>query len=620
MLMEVIPYMKQLKLFRNVKIQKKLFTTLLSLFLIPVLTIGVFLVLNTRKTLLSHYKELVSAENIRVNSVLFDLTTNVYNISNSFILNDQLEKLLTARYENKEQIREAFDSYKTIGTILQQQACISQIQVYTNNPTIEYNHFTYCDSTIQSLDWYQSLSTDKNILWKTISRTSQNYTYYDLTLFRRISLPLEKDFAIVAITISGNYLKNRLNNRSIQSMACVNLEDLFYYTDGLSHCHTLPDIGLSKNEFYTRFDGIFNLKKAVKTTDKSSDLHTENVIGSVMTLQPYRSDDFIYIFTFTDEGTAHITQLTITCILIVILAVFIPCFLLYLYTGYFSSRIYLLRTAMHQASQDDYNIINSFNGDDELSETFQDLELMIDKIQQKDRQMYQAQIQAQELKSQQQELENRQQQIEYKMLASQINPHFLYNTLETIRMKAFNENNPEVANAIKLLGRYLRYTLATIGTTSTTLDKELYYIQLYLQIQKLRFKDRINYTIITEPEIQPEKCCILPFLLQPIVENAISHGLENQQQPGQLTIGVFQEDDCLCFDVTDNGKGMTPDQLDALLKSIETKDISRTHSIGLYNINQRIRLCYGKEYGMEIVSCLDKGTRVTVRIPLKFTD
>lgn len=613
--------MTHFELFRTIKIQKKLFTTLLLLFLIPVLTIGIFLVLNTRKTLFSHYKDLVQAENTRVNSVLFDLTTNIYNISNSFILNEQLEDLLTHQYKDKNEIRDAFDCYKTIDTTLQQQASISQIQIYTNNPTIQdYNHFTFCDSTIRSLDWYQSLASDKNILWKTIPRASLNYTYYELTLFRRISLPLKKDFAILAITISGNYLKNRLNNRSIQSMACVNQEDLFYNTRGLSHCHVMPDIGISQGEFYNRFSQIFQLDQAdleISQLSTKKAHHLMNVIGSVMTLQPYRSDDHIYIFTYTDQGTSHISQLTFTCVLIVLLAVFIPCFLLYLYTGYFSARIDLLRKAMHQASQDDYNIINSFDGNDELSETFQDLELMIQKIQQKDKQMYQAQIKAQELINHQQELENRQQQIEFKMLTSQINPHFLYNTLETIRMKAFNEDNPEVANAIKLLGRYLRYTLDHIGTTSTTLNQELYYIQLYLQIQKLRFKDRINYTIIVEPEIQPEKCLILPFLLQPIVENAISHGLEKKEHTGQLTIGIFQEEDSLCFDVTDNGKGMSPSELKELLKSIETKDTSRTHSIGLYNINQRIHLCYGSRYGMEIVSQENKGTRVTVRIPLQ---
>ena len=605
--------MSHFRLFRNVKIQKKLFTTLLLLFLVPVLTIGVFLVLNTRKTLISHYKELVSAENIRVNSVLFDITTNIYNVSNSFILNEQLENLLTRQYQNKSEIREAFDCYKTIDTLLQQQASISQIQIYTNNPTIQdYNHFLYCDSTIRSLDWYQSLSTDKNILWKTVPRTASGYAYHELTLFRRISFPLERDFAVIAITVSGNYLKNRLNNRSIKSMACVNQEELFYFTDGLSHCHTMPDIGIVPGEFYTRFAGNFQLDLP--------DCDTQNAIGSVMTLQPYRSDDFIYTFTYTNQGASHISQLTGTCILIVILAVFIPCFFLYLYTGYFSARIYLLRKAMHQASQDDYNLINSFRGNDELSETFQDLQLMIGKIQEKDRQMYRAELQAQELINRQQELENRQQQIEFKMLASQINPHFLYNTLETIRMKAFNEDNPEVANAIKLLGRYLRYTLDTIGTVSTTLEKELHCIQLYLQIQKLRFKDRINYTIIVEPDVQPGNCSVLPFLLQPVVENAILHGLEKQEQPGQLTIGVFAEDDVLYLDVTDNGKGMTSDELARLLVSIETKDISRTHSIGLYNINQRIHLCCGAEYGIDIISQENKGTRVTVRIPLKLID
>ena len=341
-----------------------------------------------------------------------------------------------------------------------------------------------------------------------------------------------------------------------------------------------------------------------------------NYIGAVSTLQPYRSNDYIYILTYSKDAVTEISHLTWSYFLILLFVLFIPCFLLYFYTQYFSARIELLRNAMHQVSQDDYNIIASFKGKDELSETFDDLVIMVHKIEEKESQIYETKLREQELISQRQELENRQQQMEYKMLASQMNPHFLYNTLETIRMKAFNADDYEVANAVKLLGRYMHYALENMGTTATTLSKELYYIDIYLKIQKLRFKERINYSIFIEDGIDPSSINILPFLLQPVIENAVLHGLEGQENGGMIQMRIsIGEDDLLYIVVTDNGAGMESEELNSLRENIRIKDEQKTKSIGLYNINQRIRLCYGSEYGIILESKKWEGTSVILKLP-----
>ncbi|MGN1142710.1 MAG: sensor histidine kinase [Oliverpabstia sp.] len=544
------------------------------------------------------YIEQVNSENSRIKSILFDLTTNIYNISETFILNDELNTLLSRQYTDETEVRKYFDSYKEIENILSQQTAIYKLNIYTNNASIQdYDHFLYCDESIQQKDWYHALSTNKSCLWKSVERIDHGYTYCDLTLYRRIPLPMMKDFAILEIKISNNYLRNRMNNRFIDSMASVNQEPVFYHNKQSYSCDFMPVFIDYKQHFYQYVGQM--------------DINGDPCIGTVSTLQPYRSNDAIYILSYSHEAVSYIHQLTVTYLLIVLLALFIPCFLLYFYTKYFSARISLLRTAMHQASQDDYNIIDSFKGNDELSETFADLQIMLKKIQRKEAAIYQARIR-------EQELTNKQQQIELKILTSQINPHFLYNTLETIRMKAFNSDNYEVADAIKLLGRYLHYSLESIGTTSTTLEKELYYIEIYLKIQKLRFKNRGNYTIEIEENINTSECKILPFLLQPIVENAILHGLEGIQGRGEILITVYtKNEEFLFIDVSDNGEGMNQEELENLRKTIQIKDETKTRSIGLYNINQRITLCYGSEYGMEIDSQQGVGTRVSLKLPFE---
>jgi two-component system, sensor histidine kinase YesM len=268
---------------------------------------------------------------------------------------------------------------------------------------------------------------------------------------------------------------------------------------------------------------------------------------------------------------------------------------------------------MHKASKGDYDIIDKFNGDDELSEVFSDLKVMIQSIKERDARMYDAKIQEQLLK-------NQQQRMEFKMLVSQINPHFLYNTLETIRMKAFTQGNKDVANAIKLLGKSLHYVLENTGTTTTTLKNELDYIKTYLSIQKLRFEDKVNYTLNIHDHMDLEEYQILPLLLQPIVENSILHGLKDMEENGQIYIDVSMKDDeFLQIDIFDNGLGMGEEALSNLIDTIQTRKKNKTVHIGLYNINQRIKLYYGDSYGMKIKSRPKEGTLVSLTLPLHTT-
>ena len=208
---------------------------------------------------------------------------------------------------------------------------------------------------------------------------------------------------------------------------------------------------------------------------------------------------------------------------------------------------------------------------------------------------------------------------ELNMLLAQINPHFLYNTLESIRMKAFTVGDREVANAIKLLGKSMRYVLENNGTTFTALKNELNHIETYIMIQKMRFGDKFNYELCVDDDIDTEQCRILPLLLQPIVENALVHGLEEKEEGGMITLQVERcggsED--IRITISDNGCGMDEATLAQLRRDIEEKNPERKESIGLYNINQRIKLCYGEQYGMAVQSELEKGTAVSITISMK---
>lgn len=203
------------------------------------------------------------------------------------------------------------------------------------------------------------------------------------------------------------------------------------------------------------------------------------------------------------------------------------------------------------------------------------------------------------------------------MLASQINPHFLYNTLETIRMKAFTAGDREAAGAIKMLGKSLRYVLDNTGTVVTTLEKELEHVENYLAIQKLRFGEKFNSFFEVEEDVEAEKLSIIPLILQPIVENALLHGLEEVESGGEIRIHLYIREEFFFMDVEDNGCGMKEEALEELRRNIDVKDFGRSKSIGLYNINQRLNLHYGGSRNMRIYSEEGKGTTVRLTFFLK---
>ena len=340
----------------------------------------------------------------------------------------------------------------------------------------------------------------------------------------------------------------------------------------------------------------------------------QRYLSYFISFRPYRTDNIFLIRTIDNSAYKNIDQLILLYAVIISLAIIVPFVLIIRYSNYFSSRVTTLKSAMHKARNGDYNIIDSVKGDDELTETFDDLKATVDKIRDQEAEYYQTKIS-------EQELVNRQQQMEYEMLAAQINPHFLYNTLETIRMQALSKGNRDVATSIKLLGKSMHYVLENTGTSSTSLSAELDYIKTYLEIQKLRFGDRVNAEFDIADDIDPESCRILPLLLQPIVENAIIHGLENTSSYGIVTIAIHSYDlNDMMISIKDNGTGIAPATLESLNSDIMSGSSDDRRSIGLHNIGKRIKLFYGEDYYMKITSEENVGTEVTLRLPKTFSD
>jgi two-component system sensor histidine kinase YesM len=214
--------------------------------------------------------------------------------------------------------------------------------------------------------------------------------------------------------------------------------------------------------------------------------------------------------------------------------------------------------------------------------------------------------------------ETRKKEAEMEALQSQINPHFIYNTLETIRMTAEINDDGEVSEMITSLGKLLRYSINTKMKTAKV-AQEVEHLQNYMQMFNYRYKDK--YELIVDPFTEIENIEMIKLIFQPIVENAILHGRNEREQSKMISLTYEIMKNSLIFRIKDNGMGIEGDKLKALNAHLNGQLImegaNNGLSIGLTNVNERIKMHYGSLYGIEILSQFGQGTEVVIRLPYK---
>lgn len=202
-------------------------------------------------------------------------------------------------------------------------------------------------------------------------------------------------------------------------------------------------------------------------------------------------------------------------------------------------------------------------------------------------------------------------EVELEALHAQINPHFLYNTLNTIKWMAKIQGNKSVSRAITALIKLLRISI-NLGREMITLGEEIDYVKNYIVIQKLRFNEAINVTYNID-----EQCMDLTvpkLFLQPIVENSIIYGIEDENNELNINIKAFIIEDDLIIEIVDDGPGIEDEVLEKIFKS--TSDKNRFSRVGLNNVNQRIKLYCGKDYGVQIETKVGEGTLIRVKLKI----
>ena len=272
-----------------------------------------------------------------------------------------------------------------------------------------------------------------------------------------------------------------------------------------------------------------------------------------------------------------------------------------------SRSVYIPIKKLHDATsmitKNDLQALVTHNNVDEIAELGMSFNIMIGRI----RELLDAKVKEQEnLKK-----------AELRALQAQINPHFLYNTLDTIIWMTESKKTDEVIEIVRALSSFFRISLSK-GRDWITIGEEIERTRNYLTIQKMRYRDIVDYQIEMDEAVVGNT--VLKLVLQPLVENALYHGVKNKRQGGTITVRAKPlKEDQILLQVEDNGIGFTPEKLAQLQAELadDSGEIKLESGFGIGNVNQRIRLYYGREYGVSIKSEYSAGTCVTIVIPAR---
>lgn len=312
-----------------------------------------------------------------------------------------------------------------------------------------------------------------------------------------------------------------------------------------------------------------------------------------------------YYDRIAEEIHTQVFQSVKLCALIIITALGVAICIAYNIT----SRLQLLMKKINVMGTGDFSTQISIYGTDEISQisdSFDNMRGSILKLMDERQRAYQDLIEYERF---QRELMESWRDAEHQVLRAQINPHYLFNTLESIRMSFLVDQEKEASRIVRIFAESMRRYM-DVDRRNASLEEELIYVGYYMEIQHFRLGDRITYIEQVAPDLLEEQIPCL--VLQPLVENAINHGIDPKPEGGTVWLNVRREGEWVVAEVRDDGVGMTPECLSEIKNTLKAEKKGANH-LGLWNINRRMILTYGEENGIHIESTAGKGTVITVR-------
>ena len=524
----------------NLRLRERMLFIYIAGGILPILLLDIYTYQNTRSVLIQKAKESeMDGLNMIADSMSESMSV-ISDISKQMYFDEKIEHIAFHQYENYSEILADYRDYDTISDYLKYYYHeISSITLYLNNDTISNNeYFVHVDQEIAEKPWYQNtLELNGKPYW--------SYSYDSLKRkdsLRMSRLLYTKDMQPVGVlAINMQYKRTEL---PVQERT---QDTYLVYND---------TVVLHRNEYERDTDEMILLLKQIKNDTYSGKVRfqgEDTCLLSTVRVKPDYSDDYYTLVSVCpyEEIAGSAARSALGSLVPQLVCVVSGLGIILVFSNQFSTRVNTFRLQMHKAATGDFDITEDIGGEDEISDLYRDLKVMIDSIQELMNNVIKERVQKEQVNA-------RQKEVEFKMLASQINPHFLYNTLDSIIWMAEGKKNEEVVIMTASLARLLRQSISNEDEL-VTVGQEIEYVRSYLTIQKMRYKDKLEFEIKADPSIT--QVPIIRLVLQPLVENAIYHGLKYKDSKGLLTVHGYMKGENAVIDITDDGVGMDEETL-----------------------------------------------------------
>ncbi|QJD86570.1 cache domain-containing sensor histidine kinase [Cohnella herbarum] len=580
------------------RIQTKLFVVYLLAAILLMGALTYFLTERSASLLFEAITETKEQTLAQITSNLDNELRSYEETANSFYLNITLQQMLTERYADKRlAYREYFGFLQPYLSLLQGTKDIYRVNFYSDNPTLPFANVILLDDEIRGEAWYKALMAKPSGMYWTNS--------YPVPMFdeRVFSLRQKLDYLEPGTEL---YASIEVRERELRQLVAEESRDariLFVLKDG----HVLldsadPEKKRAKLEQYSfaaeigEGDGHFQLEE-----DGSSSLVLYRHLNSRSALR----DMQVILLVPLDELMPKVERMRWLAYVMLSVSCVLAALLVYGLSIGLTKRLTTLAKKMRNVHQDRYRGYVEVKGNDEISQLGRIFNEMVKQLERLIREVYQAEIDSKELAL-------RTREAEFYALQAQINPHYLFNVLNMLRANLLDLQDGKNADIVDMIARTFRFLLHN-KSERITVREELELVGTYLKIQKLRYEHRLQFRIeVPEDALD----LLIPKLtLQPLVENALAHGLEPNAEPTLIQVCGVKKGDGWLISVEDNGIGIGEERLTEIGEWLSGKQsvLSENH-IGIRNVHYRLTAIFGAESGLRI-SSEGRGARAAFYVP-----
>lgn len=578
-------------LLDDFKIKTKFSILYLVCMLIPLVitdSVIVYIVLHSDQVARQH--EMENTANA-VRYTVFSTMDRAANLAQSIYLNKYINSYLTEHYANPlEYVEKYQDFFKD--TLFSNEAGMDHMKLtmYSDNDTIINGSEFHQISTIRQLDWYQFLqdSGQKKVL------------YFDYDESRAPAVEAKrKIFFLQKLDQNGKDEVEKLLRIEIDYSTVIRtLEKMNYDTD----------IYICQGNKIVLTNG-----KHASVSKRYDIFSNQNFKGYAQNFTLYGNELVIYVLPKKMTVSSEMKSYLPLIFSLIILNLVLPIMMMKGLNQSFTLRIGKIIEAFKSVDHEHFGQIEDVGGKDEIGDLARGYNEMATRINSLVQIVYKNRIQEQEMTV-------ARQNAELLALHSQINPHFLFNTLESIRMHSIIKDETETAKMVEKLA-LLQRQYVDWGNDSVEITKEMEFVEAYLSIQKYRFGERLSYEIDVEKEC--ENCHIPKLTIVTFVENACVHGIESKTTPGWIFTRISRQEEDLCIEIEDTGKGMDPKEMELLLDKMRNSSMELLQEkgrVGIVNACLRLKMVTENKVSFDLYGESGFGLIVQIRIPWEYVE